>query len=101
MKETEKRTSSTFFRIDLNLVVRASRFFARSECPVWAPFSLNFVFVNAIRVGKMVSLGPDPDIFAEVSLFVKTERHGIGVGDNESKDQEARCSDDFPCSRSR
>jgi hypothetical protein len=58
------RTSSTFLRIDRNLVVRASRFLARSECPVCAPFSLNFVFVKAIRVGKTFSLGPAPDMFA-------------------------------------
>ena len=89
MRGTEERTSSTFLRIARNLVVRASRFLARSECPVWAPFSLNFVFVNAIRVGKRFSLGPVPDMFARVpSPVVRESRKArIGGEDDERRDQ--------------
>jgi hypothetical protein len=46
-------------RIARKRVVSASRFFARSECPVCAPLSRVFVFVSAIRVGKMFSRLPD------------------------------------------
>lgn len=59
------RTSSTLRRIARNRVVRASLFFASNECPVCAPFSRSLVFVNAIRVGKMFSRAPCPDM-AEV-----------------------------------
>lgn len=43
----------------------ASRFFASSEWPVCAPLSRSFVFVKAIRVGKIFSRGPAPDILDE------------------------------------
>ena len=55
-------TSSTLRRMARNRVVRASRFLASRECPVWAPLRRSLVLVNAIRVGKMFSLGPVPDI---------------------------------------
>lgn len=47
------------------------------------------MFVNAIRVGNKLSLGPVPDIFAQVSWLVIRESRirQIGVGDNESRDQ--------------
>ena len=84
------RTSSTFLRIDRNLVVRASRFLARSECPVCAPFNLNFVFVKAIRVGKTFSLGPAPDMFAQVPSPVVRERRKARIRgeDSERRDQD-------------
>ena len=50
-----------------NRVVSASRFFASSECPVCAPLRRVLVFVKAIRVGKIDSRGPVPDMIMMVS----------------------------------
>ena len=55
-------TSSTLRRMARNRVVSASRFLARSEWPVCAPLRRVLVFVSAIRVGKMDSRGPVPDM---------------------------------------
>ena len=49
-------------RIARKRVVSASRFLASSECPVCAPFRRVLVFVSAIRVGKIDSRGPVPDM---------------------------------------
>jgi hypothetical protein len=76
-------TSSTFLRMALNRVVSASRFFARSECPVWAPFRRSFVFVSAIRVGKTFSLGPVPDM---KSYVAEREREGRRVISREQEE---------------
>lgn len=56
------RTSSTFRNIARNRVINASRFFASKECPVWAPLRRSFVFVSAMRVAKIFSRAPVPDI---------------------------------------
>ncbi len=55
-------TSSTLRRMARKRVVSASRFLASSEWPVWAPLRRALVFVSAIRVGKMDSRGPVPDM---------------------------------------
>lgn len=74
----KKLTSSTFRRIARNLVVRASRFFANSEWPVCAPFRRSLVFVRAIRVGKMFSRAPVPDIVFEGGQRKKTKGYLSG-----------------------
>ena len=69
------RTSSTFFKIALKRVVKASRFFASSECPVCAPLRRSLILVNAIRVGKTFSRGPVPDILG----YMMDEDRLVGV----------------------
>lgn len=63
------RTSSTRLKMARNLVVNASRFLANKECPVCAPFSRSLVLVSAIRVGKIFSRGPVPDMFETNTLW--------------------------------
>lgn len=56
----------------------ASRFLASSECPVCAPLRRVLVFVRAIRVGKIDSRGPVPDMMmvvcADLTLIVREQR---------------------------
>jgi len=65
-----------------NRVVSASRFLASSECPVCAPLRRVLVFVKAIRVAKIDSRGPVPDMMmmmmttvcADPALIVRDQR---------------------------
>ena len=71
-------TSSTLRRMARNRVVSASRFLASSECPVCAPLRRVLVFVRAIRVGKIDSRGPVPDMMmvtvcADPTLIVREQ----------------------------
>ena len=74
-------TSSTLRKIALNLVVSASRFFANSECPVCAPFSLCFVFASDIRVAKTFSRAPEPDISSAYGLASWMSRESEDQGE--------------------
>ncbi len=60
-------------------VVRASRFLARSECPVCAPLRRSLVLVNAIRVGKILSRGPVPDMLIAYGLDRKVQWNERGL----------------------
>ena len=76
-----------------NRVVSASRFLASSEWPVCAPLRRVLVFVSAIRVGKMDSRGPVPDMmmmrvcrsFADSEIAVRSTRSGRPCRDHSYK----------------